>query len=299
MEIVENWIHELTYSRRYGKNTIIAYTKDIWDFIHFIEHHKAESFVIKDVTVSEIRAWLASRVSRGVSQRSNARALSVIRQFFNFTEKLGLVEKNICSIISSPKFKKILPRAVSVEEAQSVIEMDIPPYTNKKWLMARDQALFTLLYGAGLRLGEALNLNWDILPLKESLIILGKGNKARMVPILPLIKEKMENYVKIAPYKGGKGDPLFVNTKGKRLSHTLAEQSMTKLRRALGLPENITPHALRHTFATHLLEEGADLRSIQDLLGHASLRSTQMYLDVSMGKILADYQNMHPRSRKK
>ncbi len=239
----------------------------------------------------DLRACLAQRMDKGASKRTSARLVSSIKALVRFLRQQDFETSNAFDIISSPRLGKRLPRPLS--ETQS---LDLVYRKTESWTELRDQALFTLLYGCGLRISEALALNGE--DWKTSfLLIKGKGGKERHVPLLEPILEKVEEYLKVSPYPFSAETPLFRGARGDRLNPAVAERSLRKLRLELGLSDTATPHALRHSFATHLLEGGGDLRHIQELLGHASLSSTQIYADLTQDKLLDVYAKAHPRSR--
>jgi integrase/recombinase XerC len=225
-----------------------------------------------------------------------ARAMSALRSFFHYLERNDLGHNPALAAVRTPRLPHAVPKALAVEEAletlaQAAVEQEEP------WMAARDVALFTLLYGCGLRLGEALGLNRGILPLGETMIITGKGDKQRLLPVLPVVGQAIEDYLALCPWPGAAEAPLFVGARGKRLNPGVVQRQMRHLRAVLGLAESATPHALRHSFATHLLAQGGDLRIIQELLGHASLSTTQRYADVDNARLTTVYQDSHPRAR--
>jgi integrase/recombinase XerC len=254
----------------------------------------------------DFRSFLAHRRNHGLSNTSVARALSVLRSFFRHLERTGLVTNAAIRSVRSPKLPHSVPKPLGVEAAAAAREQ-IAFLHEEQWVNARDYAVLTLLYGCGLRISEALGLNHkDIGDLNHadvgsgaaSLIIRGKGNKERMVPVLPVVRNAIDAYTALCPFANGREDPLFVGVRGKRLNAGIIQKSMREVRRALGLPESATPHALRHSFATHLLSAGGDLRTIQELLGHASLSTTQRYTEVETGHLLKVYRDAHPRARR-
>jgi integrase/recombinase XerC len=225
-----------------------------------------------------------------------ARAVSALRTFFVFLEKQGWVENIAVRRVRPPKLPPSVPKPVSVAGAGALLD-EAELLGKEPWIAARNVAVLTLLYGAGLRISEALGLNGSALPLGDAMVITGKGNKQRVVPILPQAREAMEAYVRQCPFLGGKDAPVFRGARGKRLNPRIVQGLMMNLRRALGLPESATPHALRHAFATHLLAAGGDLRAIQELLGHASLSTTQRYTSVDETHLMQVYARAHPRAK--
>ena len=246
----------------------------------------------------DFRAYLADRAGRGIKASSNNRALSVLRGFFRWLQRNGLAENAALSGLRGPKSEKALPKALTAREAAAVVgEMEVQDADG--WIVRRDAALVLLLYGAGLRIGEALSLTRGEAPAKrqEALRVVGKGRKERIVPLLPLIPEAIHAYLAACPFEAPPEGPLFLGARGGPLRARLLQKTLQSLRRQLGLPETTTPHALRHSFATHLLADGGDLRAIQELLGHASLSTTQRYTAVDASSILAVYDKSHPRAR--
>jgi integrase/recombinase XerC len=243
----------------------------------------------------DFRAFLASRRKEGLDGASLKLELSALKSFFGFLRRREGIENDAIGVLRGPKAKERLPRPVSPSDAQALIaaagEGDGAP-----WVKARDAALFTLLYGAGLRISEALSLRWRDAPLEERLRILGKGGKARDVPVMAVVREAVDAYCALCPYGGAVNDPLYFSVRGKPLTPRLAQRVMARHRSVLGLPESATPHALRHAFATHLLAGGGDLRAIQELLGHASIAATQRYTKVDAERLLSVYESAHPRA---
>lgn len=295
----EAWHRWLTKEKRFARHTLRAYGQDLSGFLSFLSDHLGQPATLDDLRSlrqSDFRAWLARRRNDGIESTSLARSLSAIRSFFRRLQRDGLVDNAAAGLIRTPKRPHSVPKPLSVDAAQQVIdaadEADAAP-----WLQARDAAILTLLWGAGLRLGEALGLNGDDVPRGDTLLVTGKGNKQRLVPVLPVVREAIAAYVKLCPYAISAGSPLFYGARGKRLDPAIVQKAMRNARRALNLPETATPHALRHSFATHLLGNGGDLRTIQELLGHASLATTQRYTEVDAEALLKVYATAHPRAR--
>jgi integrase/recombinase XerC len=288
---LKGFYQKLVYERRASWHTVHAYFSDLKHFVHFMAEYKGEQLALKHfeaLTPMDIRAFLADRVRKNSVKRTNARLLSALKSFVKYLRMQGLHVSSVFEVISTPRLDKRLPRPLS--ESQSLSLMDRSPET---WIGLRNQALFMLLYGCGLRISEALNLNeedWN----SSSLLIHGKGGKQRRVPLLALVVEKVEHYRQASPFPHSPQAPLFRGFRGGRLHSAVAERAMGDLRLELGLPSTATPHALRHSFATHLLEGGGDLRHIQELLGHASLSSTQIYTGVTQDAIYEAYRNAHP-----
>jgi integrase/recombinase XerC len=291
------WEEWLANVRRASRHTVTAYRIDIDHFCRFLSEHLGAEVALDDLKKLEardIRSWLASRLQH-FDASSTARALSTVKNFFRWLEKQGAIENAAVFHIRSPKIKKSLPRALAEPQAAQAIET-IATQHEDEWVNKRDLALLVLIYGCGLRISEALSLTFGDVPEGDTLRIIGKGNKQRMVPVLPVIKEAIGDYVSSCPCPFSPSSPLFLGKRGKALDPAIFQLQVRKLRRALGLPESATPHAFRHSFATHLLSAGGDLRSIQELLGHASLSTTQRYTHVDKERLLKAYENAHPRA---
>ena len=300
---VETWLSRLADERRRSENTIAAYRRDIRDFLSFLAEHRGEVpdlAALGALSVRDVRAWLARRAAEGRAKTSTARALSAVRVFFRYLERDGVAVSSALSLVRAPKTPRGVPRPLSEGQAKAVIAHDERSGEPPDWVARRDTAVLLLLYGCGLRIGEALGLDRADAPAADgalrSLTITGKGNKQRLVPVLPVVAEAVADYLAACPHDLGPGDPLFVGVRGKRLQPRLIQQTMAGLRGALGLPASATPHALRHSFATHLLAGGGDLRTIQELLGHASLSTTQRYTEIDEAGLLAAYRAAHPRA---
>lgn len=297
-EVIAAFLAWLESERHCSPHTIDGYSRDLDRFLFFLSFHLGEPAQLNDLEnlkAMDFRSWLARRNQEGKSASTNARALSVIRTFFRWLEKTGRAKNHAIRAIRGPKLPHAVPKALTPEDAGIVLDT-IGDFAIEPWIAARDTALVTLLYGAGLRIGEALSLNRSVLPAKDAIRVTGKGRKERVVPILPVIADALQTYTGLCPYDPGADGPLFVGARGKRLHSSVAQAAMQRVRLALGLPENATPHALRHSFATHLLAGGGDLRTIQELLGHASLSTTQRYTAVDTASLMATYRKAHPRA---
>mgnify|MGYP001340872189 CR=1 FL=1 len=293
------WRENMTHVRRLSTKTVEAYTHDVGGFLQFLHQHRGEDIdlaALKDVVAGDVRGWLAIRRQDGLGPRGVARAVSALRTFYQFMEKQGWVENVSIRRVRPPKLPPSIPKPVSISGAQALLE-EAEIIGGEAWVAARNVAILTLLYGAGLRISEALGLNRSALPLAEAIIITGKGNKQRVVPILPEARDAIDAYIRLCPFGAVKEDPVFFGARGKRLHPRIVQGLMQHLRRSLGLPESATPHALRHAFATHLLAAGGDLRAIQELLGHASLSTTQRYTSVDETHLLSVYERAHPRAK--
>lgn len=300
LSALKAWQEQMVHVRRLSPKTVEAYIYDVGDFLTFLQEHRGESIdlaVLKDVSASDVRGWLAARRDDGLGAHGVARAVSALRTFYMFMQKQGLVENISIRRVRPPKLPPSVPKPVSIDAAQALLD-EAEITGNDPWIAARNVAMLTLLYGAGLRISEALNLNRSALPLPDAMVITGKGNKQRVVPVLPEARDAIAAYVKICPFGATRDDPVFYGARGKRLHPRIVQGLMQHLRRTLGLPESATPHALRHAFATHLLAAGGDLRAIQELLGHASLSTTQRYTSVDETHLLKVYENAHPRARR-
>ena len=290
-ELICRWQDWLLNIKRYSEHTTASYTRDLFEFIKIFSEQKKTLLTITDFAQADIRTFrffLTKRTQQHLEKSSIARELSALKNFFKWLNKNNYIQNTALSAISSPKQPKILPRALDVEDTFNFLD-EAKNFSKKPWQGLRDTAIFTLLYGCGLRISEALNLNIGDITAENYLKIKGKGNKERIVPILPIVKEQIEAYLHQCPYKMHIGDPLFLGARGERLLPRIVQRQMQKIRLSLGLPDTITPHALRHSFATHLLSQGTNLRAIQELLGHASLTTTQRYTDISIEKMTEEY----------
>ncbi|MGZ5926143.1 MAG: tyrosine recombinase XerC [Rhizomicrobium sp.] len=297
-ELRKLWLSSLKHERRASANTLRAYGDDVARFLGFQREHlggTVNEHALAKLRPADIRAFIATRRSQGLGAGGVQRALAGIRSFYKFLAREGILENAAPRAVRTPRIKRGLPRPLSEVDAARAIEE--AGEHDVEWLGARDAALLTLLYGAGLRISEALSLKRGDVPLAETLTILGKGRKERVVPVLPLLKDAIDDYAAKIPFTGAPSAPLFLSRRGKPMSPREAQSLMQKLRGRLGLTERATPHALRHSFATHLLQGGGDLRSVQELLGHASLSTTQTYTAIDMRQLMETYQNAHPRGK--
>src|SRR5579872_6944317 len=292
------WLSSLKHERRASPNTLRAYGDDVSRFLGFQRGHLggvvSESALSK-LRPADIRAFIAARRGEGLGAGGVQRALAAIRSFYKFLAREGILENAAPRAVRTPRIKRGLPRPLSeADAARAIVEAG---EHNVEWIAARDAALLTLLYGAGLRISEALSLKRGDVPLAETLTILGKGRKERSVPVLPLVASALGDYAGKVPFTGAPSSPLFLSRRGRAMSAREAQALMQRLRGRLGLAERATPHALRHSFATHLLAGGGDLRSVQELLGHASLSTTQTYTEIETSRLMETYQSAHPRGR--
>lgn len=297
---VTAWEQHLTHERRLSNHTLTGYSRDLIAFFEFMATHLGGAARLGDLETlrtADFRSYLAHRRADGLSSRSLARALSALRSYFRHLKRLGLMENGALGSIRAPKIPHSIPKPLSVQGARAAID-EVQNMASDSWIGLRDAAVLALLYGCGLRISEALSLDRrDLSGNRDSLTVTGKGNKQRLVPLLPMVRQAIDDYLVACPFHPEPEDPLFVGKRGGRLSPRLIQLAMQKLRAALGLPSSATPHALRHSFATHLLSAGGDLRTIQELLGHASLSSTQIYTEVDDSRLLAVYDAAHPRAR--
>ena len=289
----------LARERRASAHTVTAYARDVRAFLDFLTRHlggEPDLAALGRLRAADLRGWLASEAVAGAGNATRARHLSAVRTFFRFLARRHAVANPQVKLLASPRARKPLPKALTVADALSV-GRDIGEESDAACIQARDEALFSLLYGSGLRIAEALALDVREAPRPGSdamLTVTGKGSKQRIVPVLPAVREAMAAWLALHP-DPRPGSPLFLGARGERLNPGVAQRTMRNFRRHHGLPEHATPHSLRHSFATHLLAEGADLRSIQDLLGHASLSTTQRYTDVDTARLMEVWRRSHPR----
>ena len=301
--VIAAWMEQLKTERRASAHTLAAYGRDFAAFLDFLRDHQgglASIATLATLQPRDFRAFLAARAAEDLAKTSQARALSVLRGFFRFLDRRGHAKNDALSVLRGPRLPKSVPKPLSIGDADAAIDAadtvqstDAPP-----WIAARDAAIITLLYGCGLRLSEALDLTRRQAPKPglAALTVTGKGNKQRIVPLLPAVVEAVESYLASCPYRLEPDGPLFVGQRGGQLNPRQVQRLMEQLRLRLNLPDTATPHALRHSFATHLLGGGGDLRAIQELLGHASLSTTQRYTEVDAAKLMAVYAKAHPRA---
>lgn len=296
-DCLSRFLQHLAGERRLSDKTVEAYARDLGQLIGFLEAHLGKTLSageLSRISLSDFRAFLAHRREGGAGSATLNRQLSAIRTFFRYLDRRHDIRNSELALLRSAKRAHVLPKPLSVTGA-----LDVTTATTgaEPWIEARNQAVFSLLYGAGLRVGEALSLKGDVLPLQDALAITGKGKKTRRVPLLPAIREAVVHYVRLCPWDIAPGTPLFRGVRGGALSDRIVRRDMQHLRGALGLPETASPHSLRHSFATHLLAGGGDLRAIQQLLGHESLSTTQRYTDVDVERLRAVHAGAHPRAK--
>jgi integrase/recombinase XerC len=301
------WRDWLKSERRLAHHTLIAYEHDVATFLGFMTTYLGAPpslATLGKLKPAEFRAWLADRSHQGLARTSTARAFSSVRSFFQFLDRRGLAHNASIGAIQTPKLPRSVPKALSERDMEDLLEAPAEQ-EREAWLDLRDAAVLLLLYGAGLRIGEALGLSKgvveDLLKTgRDTLSVTGKGNKTRLVPLLPQALEALRVYRDACPWLAarGPGEAFFVGARGGALDPAIVQKRVRDIRRGLGLAESVTPHALRHSFATHLLGAGGDLRTIQELLGHASLSTTQRYTDVDAARLTAVYRAAHPRAKR-
>lgn len=299
-QLVEQWLAWLQHERRSSAHTVSAYTRDLAGFLLFVAEHQGElptRRLLSELRLADFRAWLARRAGAGLTAASTARALSAVRTFFRWAARRDHLNNAALHLVRTPKRPHALPRALSASDASAAMTA-VGGLDPRPWVAKRDTAVLLLLYGCGLRIGEALALTAAEAPKPEQevLQVTGKGRRQRQVPLLPVVIEGVGDYVAACPFHLAPEQPLFRAIRGGPLSPRTIQARLQALRGALGLPDGATPHALRHSFATHLLAGGGDLRAIQDLLGHASLSTTQRYTAVDEGRLGAVYATAHPRA---
>ncbi len=284
----------LSDNRRKSMHSVRAYVATAERLVAFLENHWGDAITrqsLAQISAADLRAYLASRRSDGINNRSTARELSAVRSFLRF----ALGEGAAIPTLKGPRVPRSVPRPINPDDVIALAE-DIATTSRETWVGARDWAVLLLLYGSGLRISEATGLMGDVLPLNETLRVTGKRNKMRIVPLLETVRLAIEDYIATCPYPMAKDQPLFRGSRGGPLSPALIRRAVQGARQRLQLSERTTPHALRHSFATHLLAGGADLRSLQELLGHASLSSTQIYTAVDTAMLMDEYLSAHPRA---
>ena len=297
-DALQEWLDHQKSLKGSAENTVTAYAGDVTEFLAFITGHKGESQglgALSKITISDMRAWMANSRGAGVGPRSLARKLSAVKVFYRWLAAREGFEPTAVLLTRSPKFTKKLPRPLAIDAARDMIET-VEMQSLEPWVAARDTAVVTLLWGCGLRISEALGLKGIDAPLPQVMRITGKGGKERIVPVVDAARAAVDAYVKACPHILTNDGPLFRGVRGGVLSPRAIQKAMASARMQLGLPATATPHALRHSFATHLLNAGGDLRTIQELLGHASLSTTQAYTAIDTARLLDVYDNAHPKA---
>ena len=300
-KVYQEWLVNLKNIKGLSENTIAAYKRDIKKFILFLRNYLGNDPTIIDLNKlsnNSFRGYLSEQKNLGNSNVSIARQISSLKSFFNYLIKIKKINNSPILNLKGPKQKKSLPRPIIADLAIQVIK-EAKNIDDEKWVGQRNQTILILLYGCGLRISEALNLNYSDFTNNDYLVIKGKGNKERIVPMMDYIRKSIAHYMEICPYEFTNDDPLFIGKRRGRLSPRIIQYALEKIRASLALPETATPHALRHSFATHLLENGGDLRTIQELLGHSSLSTTQKYTKVENSQLLNVYTKTHPLAKNK
>ncbi len=296
---LERWQDYLRVEKQVSPHTLRAYTTDVSHFVSFLFNHLGTMPGLDDlsnVSIRDFRSWMSRKAMDGTSNASRARSLSGIKSLLTWLDKQGIMHNAAINTVRSPKLPHKLPRPLHEDQALEVIT-SADMLEAKDWIGKRNVALFTMLYGCGVRIGEALNINLEDMPRDGFLRVLGKGSKERQVPVLDIVEETLKDYLAVCPYpEDERKRAVFLGSRGKRLNQGVAQRAMRTLRSSLGLPGNVTPHALRHSFATHLLQNGANLREIQELLGHVSLSTTQRYTEVNAEEMMRVYRAAHPRA---
>jgi integrase/recombinase XerC len=297
------WLAYLSAERRMSPKTVEAYGRDAAQFLGFLAGHLGGRPALDDLArlaPADVRAFMAARRRDGIGSRSLMRTLAGTRSFARFLERNGKAKVTALAAVRAPKVPKTLPKPLAIPAAKRIVDSELRAGEERApWVLARDAAVLALLYGSGLRISEALGLRRQDVPAPgagDAIVVTGKGNKQRVVPVLHQVAQLVADYLELCPYRIAGEQPLFVGAKGGPLSPRVVQLAMASLRGALGLPESATPHALRHSFATHLLARGGDLRAIQELLGHASLSTTQIYTAVDTERLLEVYRSAHPRA---
>ena len=294
---VQNWLNALQFERRLSVKTVESYEIDIREFLSFAagyQERKVTLAILKQMQVADFRAFLVWQTEHDKTRSSIARSMSAVRNFFKYLSRADILENKAVLAVRAARRAKILPHPLTVTDAERFLKT-AESMNKKSWEAKRDVALYTLLYGGGLRISEALNLNVRDFPLSaDAMVIKGKGNKERIVPLLPAVIRAVKNYLKINPYLADEA-PLFVGARGERMNAGVVQRNVRAIRRMLNLPDTVTPHALRHSFATHLLQGGGDLRTVQELLGHSSLSATQRYTEITTEQLKEVYRHAHPR----
>lgn len=297
---IAGWLGFLGAEKRMSPKTLEAYRRDVSQFLAFLSEHLGGTPSLKQLaklTPADVRAFMAARRNDGAGNRTLMRTLAGARSFARYLERNGKGKVGALAAIRTPKLPRSLPKPLAIKDARRITDAELRAgETREPWILARDAAVLALLYGCGLRIAEALSLRRKDMPESDTLTVTGKGGKIRMVPVLPQVAKLIADYVALCPLDLPPDGPLFVGARGGPLVARVVQLAMARLRGALGLPDSATPHALRHSFATHLLARGGDLRAIQELLGHASLSTTQIYTAVDSERLLEVYASAHPRA---
>lgn len=301
IDAVAKWQSWLRFEKRASERTVESYHFDLRNLFQFLNQHRGRQInlaMLSTLSLTDFRSWLAQNAAEDRVASSRARAVAGVRNFFRWLDRSGQLHNNAIELLKLPKTARRLPRPVTEIQAQDIVTLskNVP---DENWVGLRDEALLTLLYGAGLRISEALDLKKSDFHQTDRLVVTGKGNKQRNVPLLPIVREAVEKYLAVCPFAMKPENAIFIGVRGEKLNPAVAQRHLRQLRRQLNLPDSVTPHALRHSFATHLLASGADLRSLQELLGHSSLSTTQLYTQVDAQQLQKAYKAAHPRARMK
>lgn len=296
-DLKNKWLGFLKNERKYSAHTIKSYDNDLADFSLFYQNytnHELSDELLKKLELQEVRAWLAQLHNTNHSTRTLARKLAALRSFFRYLAKYEAIDNKVSHHIKLRNYDNFLPRAIDQNAVEKILEQSLT-INNTNWISLRDYAILLLMYGCGLRISETLSLTRNMIN-DEFVVISGKGNKMRSVPILPQIKQAIDQYIAHCPYQINNQEPIFLGQKGMMLNPRVFRRDLIKLRRELNLPEFVSPHSFRHSFATHLLEAGADLRSIGELLGHKNLSTTKIYTKINRYRLFEVYHKTHPRT---
>lgn len=309
VSLLKEFLEYLQSQKRYSNHTVISYRTDLLYFFDFLQKEnfnqnsrqnpeqnpgQISKKILEDLTIHDFRSWLVFRKESDFSNSSTARALSCLRSFFAFHNRQKNLKNNQIKNLRTPKLSKTIPKAVDEPDIKMIAEA-INQFDQEEWYQKRDLALLTLIYGCGLRISEALGITKEHLVNPEVIIITGKGSKQRMLPVLTIVQNRINEYLASCPYNLKSDQPIFLGARGKKYNPRLFQKLISDIRKMLGLAETVTPHAFRHSFATHLLEAGGDLRTIQELLGHSSLSTTQRYTKIDKKRLLEVYNKSHPR----
>ena len=300
LRAIEDWQGWIADERQLSPHTLDGYSRDLAAFFAFLTDHLGGAPALADLAAlgaADFRAFLARRAGDGIAHSSLARVMSTLRNFFRFLDRTGRVSNATLTAVRAPRPKPPIPKPLAANDALDLLDA-AATLSDKPWIAQRDVALLTLLYGSGLRIAEALSLRRADAPAGDAMVVTGKGSKQRVVPVLPVVRAAIDAYLAACPYSPPPDAPLFLGARGARLNPGVVQRQMRRLRAMLGLPQSATPHALRHSFATHLLGAGGDLRTIQELLGHASLSTTQRYTSVDAERLIKVYEDAHPRARR-
>ena len=293
VNVILEWKEYLEVQQNYSKHTVASYVRDLVIFLKYWKNEDLSIQELQDFNIRDFRAFFSNRAQKGITKATISREESAIKSFYKWANEHNKLDNTSIFQLSHPKLPKVLPRSLDIDAAFDIIDK-AQENCKDLWIGLRDTAIFTLLYGCGLRISEAISLNVEDIDGGEFIKIKGKGNKDRYVPILPIVVESINRYKEQCPYTLNSKDALFLGSRGERVTARVIQRKLQQLRTELNLPDNITPHALRHTFATHLLSQGSDLRTIQELLGHSSLSSTQRYTEVNIEKIKEEYRKAFP-----